>query len=148
MPQLPVSRATPTASQSAGSAEGSDAGRRDPSRRTEGRRRIRLRSPRRALDGPGAPRRCAPGPRPGAGGLSGGYFALRGPCDAGEHRGGIAVQDLLARFLADLRFRERLFGPVAAELGAVGATYDALGAVEVHGRLDRAGTERVAIHVH
>jgi hypothetical protein len=47
------------------------------------------------------------------------------------------VQDLLARFLADLRFRERLPGSVAAELGAVGAARDALGAVEAHGCFDR-----------
>src|SRR5271156_4116100 len=80
--------------------------------------------------------------------LGGGAFGLRGPGGAGEHRSGIAVQDLLARFLADLRFRERLSGPVAAELGAVGAAHDALGAVEAHGRLDRARTERVAIDVH
>jgi hypothetical protein len=33
----------------------------------------------------------------------GGRFALRGS-DAGDHRRGIPVQDLLARFLADLRF--------------------------------------------
>src|SRR5439155_27346142 len=57
-------------------------------------------------------------PGGGTGGLSGSAFALRGPCDSGEHRSGVAVQDLLARFLADLRFRERLPGPVAAELGA------------------------------
>src|SRR6202011_4152770 len=95
-----------------------------------------------------APRRCAPGPGPGAGGLGGGSFARRGPYDAGEHRSSIAVQDLLARFLADLRFGERLPGPVAAELSTVSAADDALGAVEAHGRLDRARAERVAIHVH
>jgi hypothetical protein len=61
--------------------------------------------------------------------LGGGGFALCGLYDAGEHCSGIAVQDLLARFLADLRFGERLPGPVAAELGAVGAAHDALGAV-------------------
>ena len=62
--------------------------------------------------------------------FGGGSIGLRGPCDAGEHRSGVAMQDLLARFLADLRFRERLPGPVAAELGAVGAAHDALGAVQ------------------
>src|SRR5260370_21959945 len=82
-------------------------------------------------------------PIPGsAGELGGGAFGLRGPCGAGEHRGGIAVHDLLARFLADLRFRKRLPGPVAAELGAVGAAHDALGAVQVYGRPDRARAER------
>ena len=35
-----------------------------------------------------------------------------------------------------------------AELGAVGAADDALGAVQAHGRLDRARAERVAIDVH
>src|SRR5690348_1974072 len=84
--------------------------------------------------------------RPGAGRLGGGALGLCGPCGAGEHRSGIAMQDLLARFLADLRFRERLPGPVAAELGAVGAAHDALGAVQTHRRLDRARAERVAIH--
>src|SRR4051794_31402481 len=71
--------------------------------------------------------------RPSEGGLGGGAFGLCGPCDAGEHRSGIAVQDLLARFLADPRFGERFPRPVAAELGSVGAAYDALGAVQVHG---------------
>src|ERR1700724_2529249 len=92
-----------------------------------------------------------PGPspsRPATGGLRGGAFGPRGPCGAGEHRSGIAVQDLLARVLADLRVRERLPRPVAAELGAVGAAHDALGAVQVHRRLDRARAERVAIHVY
>src|SRR5262245_24677346 len=37
-------------------------------------------------------------------GLGGGGFALRAPPDAGDHRGGVAVQDLLARRLANLRF--------------------------------------------
>src|SRR5438477_2785762 len=82
-----------------------------------------------------------------AAGLRGGAFAPRDACGACEHRSSVAVQDLLARFIADLRFRERLPGPVAAELGAVGAAHDALGAVEVHGGLDRARAERVAIHV-
>ena len=58
------------------------------------------------------------------------------------------MQDLLARLLADRGFRKCLPGPVATELGAVGAAHDALGAVEAHGRLDRARAERVAIHVH
>ena len=35
-----------------------------------------------------------------------------------------------------------------AELAAVGAAHDALGAVQAHRRLDRARAERVAIHVH
>src|SRR5882762_10129535 len=108
----------------------------------------RPRSPRRAPAGPRARRRCAPGPRPGAGGLGGGALALPDLCDAGEHRSGIAMQDLLARFLADLRFRERLPGPIAAELGAVGAAHDALGAVQAHRRLDRPRAERVAIDVN
>src|SRR5262245_16226257 len=84
---------------------------------------------------------------PGARGLCGGGFA-RAPRDASEHRGGVAGQDLLARLLADLRFGERLPGPVDAELGAVGAADDAVGAVQPHRRLDRARTERVAVHVH
>src|SRR5260370_40934051 len=83
-----------------------------------------------------------------AGELGGGAFALRGPRGADEHRSGIAVQDLLARFLADLRFRKRLPGPVAAELGAVGAAHDALAAVQVYGRLAPARAERVAVHLH
>src|SRR5207248_9197022 len=74
-------------------------------------------------------------------------LGLCGPRGACEHRSGIAVQDLLARFLADLRFHERLSRPVTAELGAVGAAHDALRAVQAHGRLDRARAERVAIHV-
>src|ERR1700687_246863 len=87
--------------------------------------------------------RCGPGPV-----LRGGFFALRDGCDAREHRGGIAVQDLLARFVADLRFRERLGGPLAAEFAAVGAAHDALGAVRAHAGLDCARAERVAIHVY
>src|SRR5258705_6184382 len=59
-----------------------------------------------------------------------GVRVLRDCSDAGEHRSGIAVQDLLARFLTDLRFRECLPGPVAAELGAVGAAHDAVVAVQ------------------
>src|SRR4029453_15915309 len=81
---------------------------------------------------------------PDARGLGGGAFALRAPRDASEHRGGVAVQDLLARVLPDLRFGERLPGPVDAELGAVGAAHDTIGAVQPHGRFDRARTERVA----
>src|SRR6058998_180530 len=88
------------------------------------------------------------GLRRDARGLDGGAFALRVPRDASEDRGGVAVQDLLARLLADLRFGERLPRPVHAELGAVGAADDAIGAVQPHGRLDRARTERVAVHVH
>src|SRR5262245_20693548 len=80
--------------------------------------------------------------------LDGGALARRVPHDASEHLGGVAVQDLLARFLADLGFGERLSSPVAAELGAVGATDDTVGAVEPHGCFDRARTERVAVHVH
>src|ERR1700674_3465938 len=53
-------------------------------------------SPRRGQAGTRALRRS--GPWLGAGGLGGGAFALRGPCDAGKHRRGIAVQDLLAGF--------------------------------------------------
>ena len=45
------------------------------------------------------------------------------------------------RFLADLGFLQRIVRPVAAELAAVGAADDALGAVEPHGRLDRARPE-------
>src|SRR5271169_1372769 len=80
--------------------------------------------------------------------LGGGSLARRGLCDAGEHRCGIALEDLLARFLADLSFGKRLPGPVAAELGAVGAAHDALGAVQPDGRLDRVRAERVAVHIH
>src|SRR5215470_4616448 len=80
--------------------------------------------------------------------LGGGAFAQRGPRDASEHGGGVAVQDLLARFLADLGFGERLPRPVAAELGAVGTADDAIGAIEPHSRFDRARAERVAVHVH
>src|SRR5437667_11858741 len=82
------------------------------------------------------------------GGSGGGVLSLRDCSDAGEHRGSIAVQDLLARLLTDLRFRKRLPGPVAAELGAVGAAHDTVGAVQAHARLDRARAEGVAIHVH
>src|SRR6185369_8992259 len=63
-------------------------------------------------------------------GLGDGAFARRAPRDASEHRGGVAVQDLLTGFLADLGLGERLPGPVAAELGAVGAADDAIRAVE------------------
>src|SRR5262249_50027619 len=80
--------------------------------------------------------------------LGGGAFALRSSHDASEHLGGVAVQDLLARVLADLGVGERLPGPVAAELGAVSAADDAVGTVEPHGCFDRARTERVAVHVH
>src|SRR5262249_39201789 len=58
------------------------------------------------------------------------------------------MQDLLARLLTDLRVRQSLAGPLAAELGAVGAAYDAIGAVQAHRSFDRAGTEGIAIHVH
>src|ERR1700730_18037031 len=88
--------------------------------------------------------------RQGAEELGGGAFGLRGPRGAGEHRSSSAVQDLLARILADPRARllpdlragRRLPRPVAAELGAVGAAHDALGAVQGHRRLDRARAER------
>src|ERR1700726_4244274 len=79
--------------------------------------------------------------RQGAEEIGGGAFGLRGPCRAGEHRSSIAVQDLLARVLADLRVREPLPRPVAAELVADGAAHDALGAVQAYGRLDRARAE-------
>src|SRR5438034_4466144 len=75
-------------------------------------------------------------------------FARRDPDERREHRGGVAMQDLLARFLTDLRFRERLGGPLAAEFSAVGAAHDAIGAVQAHRGLDRARAERVAIHRH
>src|SRR5277367_2542395 len=45
-----------------------------------------------------------------------GSLARYGLCDTGEHRCRVTLQDLLARFLADLRFGERLPGPVTAEL--------------------------------
>src|SRR5262249_51891041 len=83
----------------------------------------------------------------GARGLGGGAFA-RVRHDPSEHHSGVAVQNLLARILADLGFGERLPGPVAAEFGAVGAADDAVGAVQPHGRFDRARAERVAVHVH
>ena len=77
----------------------------------------------------------------GSGLLSGPARGLRGDCfalrDLGEprhHRCGIAVQDLLPRLLADIRFRERLAGPLAAEFGSVGAAHDALGAIQEIGR--------------
>src|SRR5262245_32636479 len=85
---------------------------------------------------------------PGARTLRDGGFAPRAPRGSSEHRRGVAVQDQLARLVADLGFGERLAGPVAAELGAVGAADDAIGAVEPHRRFDRARTERVAVHVH
>src|ERR1700720_3414455 len=74
----------------------------------------------------------------GEGLFGGGAFLLCGLCDTGEHRGGIAVQYLLARVLADLGFGERLPGPVAPKFGAIGAADDALGAVQPDGRLDGA----------
>ncbi len=48
---------------------------------------------------------------------SGGCFALRDLCEPRHHRCGIAMQDLRARILADLRFRKRLVSPLAAEFG-------------------------------
>src|SRR5207245_9988620 len=55
------------------------------------------------------------------GGAGGGGLSLRECSDAGEHRGSIAGQDLLARLLTDLSVCERLARPVAREVGAVGA---------------------------
>src|SRR5688500_5487058 len=78
----------------------------------------------------------------------GGALLFRARRAAGEHRGGVAVQDLLACFVADIGFLQRLLGPADPELGAVGAAHDALGAVEAHAGLDRARAERVAVHVH
>src|SRR5262249_15030713 len=89
---------------------------------------------------------CAPAAS-GARGLGGGAFAGRVRYEASEHRGSVAAEDLLARILADLGFNERLPGPVAAEFGAVGTAHDAIGAVQPHGRFDRARAERVAVHV-
>src|SRR3989442_2922944 len=85
---------------------------------------------------------------PPARGLRGDCFALRDLCEPRHHRCGIAVQDLCARILPDIRFRERLAGPLAAEFGSVGAAHDALGAVQAHCGLDRAWAERVAIYIH
>src|SRR5207302_65410 len=94
-------------------------------------------------------KRPAPGARSGAEGLfGGGAFLLCGLCDTREHRGGVAVQDLVARVLADVCFGERLPGPVAPKFGAIGTADDALGAVQPDGRLDGPRPERVAIHVH
>src|ERR1700675_2103236 len=42
-------------------------------------------------------------------------LAPRGASDASQQRGGVAVQDLRARFVANLRFGQRLLGPVDAE---------------------------------
>ena len=58
------------------------------------------------------------------------------------------MQDLLAGILADLCFGERLPGPITAELGAVSAAHDPLGAVEAHTRFDCARAERVAVYVN
>ena len=77
-------------------------------------RRTRLDLPRRASAGPRA-RDVAHRAGGRAGRLfGGGSVDLRGLCDAGEHRSGVAVHDLLARFLADMRVHERLPRPVAA----------------------------------
>src|SRR3989475_11440232 len=75
-------------------------------------------------------------------------FERRDRGERREHRGGVAMQDLLPRFLADFRFRERLAGPLAAKFGTVGAADDAIGAIQAHRGLDRARAERVAIHIH
>src|SRR5947209_17199729 len=84
----------------------------------------------------------------GQGGLfGGGAFLLRGLCDTGEHRGGVSVQDLVARIIADLGFGKRLPGPVAPKFGTVGSADDALGAVQPDGRFDGPRAERVTIHV-
>src|SRR3954447_4003880 len=80
-------------------------------------------------------------------GSLGGHLALRG-AGAGQDCGGIAVQYLVARVFADIGHFQRLPGPIDAELGAVGAADDALGAIEPHGRLDRVRAERVAIDIH
>src|SRR6266581_597562 len=85
---------------------------------------------------------------PPARGLRGDCFALRDLCEPRQHCGGIALQDLRARILADPCFRKRLAGLLAAEFGSVGAAHDALGAVQAYRRLDSAWAERVAIHVH
>src|SRR6476620_1700342 len=53
-----------------------------------------------------------------------GFFALRDRCDTREHRGGIEVQYLLARFVTYLCLCKRLGGPLAAEVAAVGAAHD------------------------
>jgi len=63
---------------------------------------------------------------------SGDGFALRDLCKPRHDRCGIAMQDLRARFLADLRFRKRLASPLAAEFGSIGAAHDTLGAVQAH----------------
>ena len=76
---------------------------------------------------------------------SGGCFALRDLCEPRHHRCGVAVQDLRVRFLADLRFCQRLGSPLAAELGSIGPAHDTVGAVQPHRGLDRARAERVAI---
>ena len=55
---------------------------------------------------------------------SGDGFALRDLCEPRHHRCGVEVQDLRARFLANLRFRKRLAGPLAAEFGSIGAAHD------------------------
>src|ERR1043166_3792046 len=80
--------------------------------------------------------------------FGGSAFLLRGRYDTREHRRGIAVQDLLARVVADLRLRQCLPGPVAPKFGPVGAAYAARSAVQPDGRLDRARAERVAIDIH
>src|SRR5438128_946021 len=85
---------------------------------------------------------------PPARGLHSDCFALRNLCEPRHDRCSIAVQDLLARILTDLRIRKRLADPLATEFSSVGAAYDALGAVQAHRRLDRTRAERIAIHVH
>ena len=62
--------------------------------------------------------------------LRGDCFALRDLCEPRHHRFRIAVKDLRARILANVRFRKRLAGPLAAEFGSVRAAHDALGAVQ------------------
>ena len=77
-----------------------------------------------------------------------GAFRLRERREIREHRARITMQDLLARFGADLRVGERLRGPLAAELGAVGAAHDAVCTVQIDGSLDRPRPEGIAIHIH
>ena len=75
---------------------------------------------------------------PPARGFCGCCFALRDLCKPRHHRFGIAVQDLRARILADLRFRKRFVSPLAAEFGSIGTAHDTVGAVQPHRGLDRA----------
>src|SRR5690348_75474 len=60
----------------------------------------------------------------------------------------VAREDLLPRFLVDVRGVQRFPGPVDAERRAVGAADDAVGAVQADRRFDRAWAEGVAVEVH